>query len=501
MSARSFHLTAASSLRRFATVVLSAGLIACGPLAEGELEDPSEGDGLYEEAKADSASSDLKAALTGSTLWVKRGLTRAARNGADAFVLAGRTSRNLTGGLGFICDDPYGAFTQLSARKFELVWMLTEARGLATGVNQFVRVDFVTKPQHLTGYLTVQPRLEAGSGSGASLDADLLPVLVRGRTVFRLTGTAPSKLYRVAIKAGATRLEEVAIVDDTHFRADLAVDQVLALAGTSSELVVEVGLLSGTQLKRARVGLQVKQLQLSVADPYQVWPEPTCTPAVKTCLGKLPAGTLDLASCGTSRQVQACRKELGVLVEGTMVQAAIAQADTRLAAPAGFAGDAPALVGSDQLATFKPAVRAALVSRLQDESGSWYLDATARETALKLAVDGVLDQVYATPLAYVAAHAPLASSATRRRQVAADGLLQYLAAQDLAATEYSNTLLHLTRAFRAKHLAALRELRETAQPLIGPGEYKYMTTWLSSPVEVNLSKTTGKVTSIYFEID
>ena len=152
----------------------------------------------------------------------------------DTFVLRGKTSRTLTGGSGFVIDDPYGQFAQLTPRTFELTWSTTDVRSLADGVDQLIAMDFVHasgKPDQLTGRVVVRPRVGALTGSSKIyMTAELTPVLVDGLVVYRLAGhtTEPNS----AISFRVDDHEERGVVtrtDDKAFAIDLTPDRAIAL--------------------------------------------------------------------------------------------------------------------------------------------------------------------------------------------------------------------------------------------------------------------------------
>jgi hypothetical protein len=471
-------------------------LCSCG-------QDPSDEDTgetpAVEEGKADTAS-ERHATASGTTLWINTWLSRTTRSGQDVLVLEGRTSRNLIGGFGFVCDDAYGGFQQLSTRRFELSWTQGEAAGLVSGVEQFARLDFKTSPLHLTGHLRVRPRLTAFSGSGLYLQPEVLAVIVGGRRVYRITGTAASKIYGLTLRTGKA-YTNVRLIDDTHFTADLEEQQVLALAGAPVDLELTVSLLSGYQTKRVRLGLATTTVGLSAKDPYVVWPAPACTSTVKTCLKALSAGTLDLGSCGEARLVQACQGSVGLSTDSAAVAAATARADLVLAQSPGFAADAATLVGTDRAAALKTAVRAAIVQRLQQHAGSWYLDTGAQTADLDAATTAILDEAYATPLQHVTPHAPLPGDLTRTRDVVADALLAHLAATDTVALEWGRPLVELTRTYRAWHLKNLVHFRTLVTPTTVDQTVRYIGDWLGALVEVTVDPATGKATNVLLEVD
>lgn len=462
--------------------------------------------GDEEFGKADT-DAELRVRAAGTTLWVDRALEREAREGADWIVLRGRTSRNLVDGRGFVFDDVYGAFTKVAARSFELAWTTGELHSLLMGVNQFVGLELVPssgRPTNVTGRVVVRPRLSGFSGaSELYLTAELTPVVSGGRTVYRIRGSSSQPILGIReVAAGEVNVTDFRLVDDTHFQLDLLDDHVIALVGTDGEVAIEVNLTSGVRTKRARLGLWVKRLGLTAEDAYEVWPAPACTDEVRDCLAALPAGTTDLGPCGEAIAVNACAATGGVTVDDVAFQAALADADALLSDPAGFGGDAPALVGEEHAAEFAYAVKSAIEARLEAQFGRYYPSAAARDAALTADVVDSIDLAYARPLEHVEPWAPLPGDVGRARQVAADALLGWLAESDLGATEFQKPLEQLTRDYRADHVAGLRHFREEATSEPGAGDVDiYIGGWLGAHVEVSVSRATGAATNVYFEID
>ncbi len=151
-------------MRSFASLLLVVSTFAAcattGEYGTDEIE--------VTDTKADAAGGELKLRTGETSVWVTKDLVR--RQGANGpeFALTGRASRNVNGGMGFVIDDPYGDFAKKTARTWEVTWPASYVAGLADGVNQFVRLDFVHsngRPDSLTVRALVRPRLLSFSGS------------------------------------------------------------------------------------------------------------------------------------------------------------------------------------------------------------------------------------------------------------------------------------------------------------------------------------------------
>lgn len=289
----------------FAAVVLlgSVGCVATDDSYD-EAESVAAADG-----KAD-ATSELRVRAGDTTVWMTTALARVEDSRGPAFVLRGRASREVTDGNAYIFDDVYGEFGLRGPRSFEVRWDIrSNTAPLIQGVQQYQSLNFVhsaTRPDHLTSRVIVRPRLDSFSGATSIyLTAELTPVVVDGRVVYRLAGKS-SRAFAAVVAIRGDIAMNARPVDATHFVVDLTQADVDALAGaTGAQLEV---VLDGTTRKRAHLGLAIKALAITTGDAYETWPPPTCTAETQACLAALPAGTTDLSSCGEAVLVRACRR-------------------------------------------------------------------------------------------------------------------------------------------------------------------------------------------------
>ena len=446
-----------------------------------------------DDGKGDLAG-ELRVRASDTTLWVERFLERR----GDAFVLHGRTSRNITSGNAFIFDDVFGAFEQKSPRTYEVAWQTSELRGVADGVNLFTSFGFVhsaSRPDNLTARVVVRPRLSAISGSGSlSLTAELTPVIVAGRTVYRIKGRSTKPIGQLTVSTGTGRL-----LDPNRFEVDLDFDQLVAATAPGTFVSVTAQLPASSTTIKGHLGLAVKRLGLTARDVEEAFPSPTCTADRVGCLDALPDDALDLASCGPALEVRQCAGQIGVFVDNAMIDATLAAVDTRMST---FASDASALVGADRATALTTAVHGEIVAGVEAQRGLWLLSELSRTAVVTASVDRPLDNAYARPLALVGGpHAPAPGDVAATRQVVADALLAHLAQQDFVTTEFSRSYDELTKMFRVQHVASLRAFRETVEPeTFGDREF-YIDRWLGTHTEIGVDPTTGVVQSILVEID
>ncbi len=481
---------------RFVRLLLSICVAACA--AEGEfLDDEIE---LDPDSKADAAA-ELSVRTGETTVWMRQALERR----GDLFVMRGRASRNVTEGMGFIIDDPYGQFEIRSARTFEVTWSVSEARTLVDGVDQFVRMSYPHsngRPDSLTARAIVRPRFSKFTGSSSIyLTAELTPVIQAGETVYRAKGktSAPFTSLQVSLDGQPLAITQV---DGTHFEVDLAPHVALRIAGTTSKLDLVARLNTGTRVeKQAALGLSIKKLAVTAGDPYEKFPRPNCATATKTCLLALPDGALDTASCGEAFVVNSCARVIGLRIDDVAVTGAIASGHTVTSSSA-FRSDALGLVGADRVEQLIGGAEQTLDDRVSQTFSRWLLTNTAKAKVLSSAVDGAIAQAYLHPLDLVEPLVAIPGDDASVRNAAADGLLAELATFDFENTEFHRSYATLVNEFRARHVESIREFRESNPIELGAAESAVVVgRWLDAYVEVVVSRTTGEVTRTLIEVD
>ena len=128
-----------------ATLAATLGGLGCTEAIQADTDELdlviADGDG---DTKAD-AESEARVRASATTLWIDKDLVRTERNGRDAVVLSGRTSRNLEYGRGYIFDDIYGEFQQQSARTFEVFWTISMLTRRKPALSTSARIDSGSK--------------------------------------------------------------------------------------------------------------------------------------------------------------------------------------------------------------------------------------------------------------------------------------------------------------------------------------------------------------------
>lgn len=490
---------AGGRLRPLLASLLSLSL-ACATSDAVELHEVSVSE-EGELGKADGAS-ELKVRAGETSVWMRSALEL--RGQQPTLVLRGRTSRNLDGGHAFVMDDIYGDFAAPSPRTFEVTWPLSYARMLLDGVDLFVGFDFVhssSRPDSLTTHVVVRPRLGSFAGSSQIyVVAALTPVIVAGRTVYRLRGSTQADMFSADAHAGELALGAARVVDARHFELDLEPEVALARIADRQPITFRVQLESGFVEKTAVLGIAIGELGITTGDAYEEWPH-HCTDELRGCLESQPAGTLDLASCGDAFELLACRGQVGLLVDDAQITARVAALEPRIAT---LGTDAAALVGADRADDFVGRAQSSIVADLEHTGGRWFLDAQGRDAALDAVTEASFDRTYAFPLAGFAARPAAPGEEAATRQLVADALLGYLAEQDYVHSEFGRSYVELAHEFRSQHVASLRAFRETVAREDYPGMPAldvYVADWLGAYTEVAVDKMSGAVSRVYVELD
>jgi hypothetical protein len=247
------------------------------------------------------------------TMWIDR-IAVATRDasGQPVAVIEGRTSRNLAGVFSWVPDDAFGTARQRTLRTFEI-----ELRGghevntLLSGLPIFVAFDTTTGAiTHYEGMIALAPRFASFEGSSdLFIDAAIDPVW--GGTPddpLRYRGHLSTSAPADQVTADAT--EDAAPVvtqeSDLTWQLDWSYAPLERAAIPATDPVHFTAERAGTiASKSASVEFHAVQIGLTTADPRDVFPGPTCTDDVRTCVREAgPNG--DLGDCGLYREVQAC---------------------------------------------------------------------------------------------------------------------------------------------------------------------------------------------------
>lgn len=294
-------------MRTFRLAVVPALLLLAGcGVQQAELEAGDfQLDGSAEGESA-LATTEIKAATTGITVWMRPYATREVREQQTFFVLRGRASVNLDNAFSYVPDDGFCQSRTLTARTFEIACeSASETNSLLSGLPLFVRLD---QPggKSATLKFELQPRFVDASGSSKLwLSTAIKPIYVPevGLT-YRGKLSASSGAITGVVGAQSAKLSLRGTSNDYNVDVSFeALRSAAYLSGATFTLDAE-----GTRYtKKAAVAFGVGALELArTDDAYQTWPSVSCTSAVQSCLNTAGAAASDYEACGSYRQVSRC---------------------------------------------------------------------------------------------------------------------------------------------------------------------------------------------------
>lgn len=313
---------------------------------------------------------ELVAKASGITVWLDPVARPTTRFDQPAWVIGGRTSKNIEGVFSFSSDDEFAEAIQISPRKFEIYMDAGQAEHLMAGYRLLLDLDTTTgSTRQYFASIRIAPRFDDFHGSSKiTLHKTITPFVFGQEVRFRnLIGLASGYASPTAeTEAGASPL---AIgPSGSSFAMDWAGADLVA-AATSSEQEIAVSATNGSQTvtRFQSTELYVKSLQLiDEGMPLEVWPDPTCTASVRACLQALPATELDRSSCGAAIDVLACANEVAVPVDAARFQMNLSN---HLVGWYADHGADVAASGGNSLAEAQALVSAAKVEEVTDPEG------------------------------------------------------------------------------------------------------------------------------------
>ncbi len=287
-------------LRRLVPLFVAVSVAACAGEEADEEDDGAPGPATAEvsgDGKADSA--ELRVRAGNLTLWIEPDATFAVEDGEPILTVRGRTSRNLAEVSSWVPDDAFGEVEQTGPRT--IVLRLRgghEINSILSGLPIFLAFETVWGAvHHHEARLVLSPRLSAVQGDGFHLDDFIRPIFVRDDTDplrYRLGVTY--EVGPVSASPGAPAVsddtDDIVAIDWTY----AGFEEVLA----QGAVTVEAGPDGASQT--SIVAVRAIDLGMTIEDPRDVWPSPTCTDLVAECV----AATDDLGDCGDYRDVAPC---------------------------------------------------------------------------------------------------------------------------------------------------------------------------------------------------
>ncbi|HTM19340.1 MAG TPA: hypothetical protein VL172_02495, partial [Kofleriaceae bacterium] len=202
-------------------------LAALGGCLSTEPTDPGDDDTALVADDEGKADGQLRAHVTGMTVWLDPQVTREQRDGTTVLTMRGTSSVALDEVFGFVPDDPFGEATLLSPTRFEV--MLNEgheANTMLSGLPLFVRLHPQAGGDGATAALWLRPRFTGFSGSSSVwVDAALAPVWVGGQVIYRARAGTSSGYDALWVTGPAAALPKVTAEGTRRWTLDFTYDQ------------------------------------------------------------------------------------------------------------------------------------------------------------------------------------------------------------------------------------------------------------------------------------
>jgi hypothetical protein len=284
----------------FAVVSLlgcGGGLVEVDALGEADVE-----------AETDAElTRSLRAEGGGLTVWVKPVLTKRVVGSQVKWVLEGSTSRDLEGAFSFVPDDAFGEAMVTGARSFEVALADGhELNSILSGLRLLVNLSPRDASRPITAGIDLQPRFTSMRGSTRVMlsPPELRPVYARGGLSYRGQVRVASGTLTAVTGVDGVALPTQAAVGAGESSIDFTYEALArSLGGVVQATARSVD--GQTRVKTATLSVTTKSVQLTTADPYEVWTT-TCPTEVRACLNATPAGATDFGACGSYREVSRC---------------------------------------------------------------------------------------------------------------------------------------------------------------------------------------------------
>lgn len=219
--------------------------------------------------------------------------------------LNGSSSRNLLSANAWVPDDAHG-LTTWQTRDFSILLRDGYEINSVLALPLYVELDTATgTPNEFSARLIVHPGFYPRSGSTAmALTQTCTPIRVRdpiNPLRYRASIVTNQVINRVdLILPDSTRIAGVSRPNSVYI-FDLTFTQIHSALGQT--VTIEAFGPTRNYLKYGVLNAKVEDVQVTSGDPWTVWPEPSCNPAVRTCLQQYPA---ELAQCGNYLEVSGC---------------------------------------------------------------------------------------------------------------------------------------------------------------------------------------------------
>ncbi len=283
---------------------LSLFALHCGaPIETSDVGELPVGDDKADSAALSRKVGNLTVTLDASATFVEVNAT------VHLYRLRGTTSKNVDSVFAFVPDDAFAEARTTGKRSFEiLVRQGHELNTLLSGLPLFVSVDPASGPS-ATIAVWLAPRYVGFAGtSSIRLDAAIKPIWAGGDVIYRAGAQLKNGYTHLQASTDDDINPYISRATGNDFRVDLTYRELeLAADPPEAPIFFHAYKPDGTSAnKTARIGVSVSRFEITSGDAYDVWPN-DCVTKVGSCIKKeLGKQNLDLATCGSYRQVLAC---------------------------------------------------------------------------------------------------------------------------------------------------------------------------------------------------
>jgi hypothetical protein len=242
--------------------------------------------------------------LTATSGSFSLGLNALASVGGKARI-HGVASEALDSARAFIPDDEVG-FTKLAPKSFTSNFGPSEVVLFLNGRPAFFSV---TTPVggRFVGRGDLGVKMHLSSPVGIKVTSAAQSVLVNGVPMIRVKGTFGETL--VAAKTSINGVDVAGVVSGKTWRFDYPLPFIGGVLANPKQIWILLTTAHDDFSGELDAALQVRKAALTTGDAYEVWPAPTCAPAILSCLQQ-PANATDTAACGDAFNVGPCWKQL-----------------------------------------------------------------------------------------------------------------------------------------------------------------------------------------------
>lgn len=226
--------------------------------------------------------------------------------GSEGLVLESRTNQALETAMAFVPDDEVGA-TTLNAQGFRTVLPLSELTGRLLGSPLLVSVRTSEGAQHFAHARFALSLPSSCSAGRVSFERSATNVLVDGGASVRFLGrtSLPSAVASAQVGEGDELPLWKGRRSRDRFWIDLPLDVAATAAMTHTPVRFSVRSEGNMVSQVCTPTLTISDLAMTQEDPYDFWPTPMCSDALRSCLSRR-SNQSDTSSCGDPYTIRAC---------------------------------------------------------------------------------------------------------------------------------------------------------------------------------------------------